>query len=313
MNQNKEQIDEYCYVEILDTIGLNRAKDSLKLYKFYENFVKNEVFFCEKNKNFPGEFSNLLKYEYFKNADQAMYVKGLFSLERIMAYLFIFDYSLISSFDEVFTYAYELFHIHSNKYVNKTERSLFYFLGNKYDNPFESENLDKIYALDSNYNYYLGKISQIYESTNESKKFLKYISSKFNFNIKETFIDILGNIGQNEMIYNKLQYDINDRIESKESEEVPKVNNNYFINIFSKCCNRAENRYDEYYNFTESEESNYDNNEIINIQEEANLQSNKIEVDTEEKANENFTDENKELLAKPKKSQQGDNTKCIIM
>ena len=313
LNQNKHQIDEYCYVEILDTIGLNRVVESIKLHKFYENFLKNEVIFCKKNINFPDEFSTLLKYEYFKNADQAIFIKGLFSLERIMAYLFVFDYSLTSSFDEVFTYANELFNIHSNKFADKSERSLFYFLGNMYDNPIELDNIDEIYSIDPNYKYYLSKISQIYENTSEGCKFLKYISSKFNFNINETFIDILGNIGQNELLYNKLQYDNNDKIESKESNSV-KNENNILYKIFYKCCRRNENRYDEYYNFTETEESNYDNNEIIIIQQEANINPDKQTIDTDEIANEISTSETKEVSNTSKNSNmQVKNEKCIIM
>lgn len=241
---------------------------------------------------------NNFKYEYYPEDEyeNAFSTKGLFGLEKIMAYVFIFDYNDKDSFDEVLFYAHEISQIELNKGVEI--KTLKFFIGNKFDYPiyYENdalnvfENVVEVMNKDSYYTKYLNRIQGILDKTEDAEQYFFLTSAKFNFNISFVFSHIFKKINQLDSLWMKVAYDEEKRKVS-ETDELLKISEQkkgFLQRLFNCCSSRKEDLTldeeglkKEFANGKkkkrkrkvneDSDDDEYDKNEKINFDEEVSV------------------------------------------
>ena len=283
-NAKFDQLDEYVYVEIIDTMSIKRAMNLHLFNNLYSTTIKVDREITKSNNKIPLSIKKKFKFEYYDDDkyQDMLSVSGLFGLEKIMAYVFVFDYNNEESFDEVFNYAKDL--IYTENSQNNDKKTLKFFVGNKFDYPIYSEadnltkldNANKVYSDDSKYKMYLEKIMKIYDNKEEiAKEYFLLTSAKYNFNVKIMFNNIFNKINQAEYLWMKRGYDSEKSIKSDNEPDGRDRNKNESGGIFSKlfsCCgSRAKdeensNKMQPKHNLIlNTDSSNYDKIEIIDF------------------------------------------------
>lgn len=131
---------------------------------FFDDFLKKDNIICSKHKHYYNHVKLPIKYEY-NNSIQEVNQRGLFSISKIMAYVFVFDYNNIQSFDNILNYAADIKQNlypncnylnlnntdYNNNLTNKNDnKCLFFFIANKFDHSFIANNIDKINNKENN-------------------------------------------------------------------------------------------------------------------------------------------------------------------
>jgi len=98
-NPDMGELDEYAYVELLDTIGVDRGKKIDYIKEFYNNTIINERDINQTSTKINERLKKLIKYDYSATDKEDMLSdRGLFSHDKVMAFICVFDYNDPSSF-----------------------------------------------------------------------------------------------------------------------------------------------------------------------------------------------------------------------
>jgi hypothetical protein len=265
----------------------------------FNSVIKTEREFSRGNNKIPPNVKNNFKYEYYPEDEyeNTFSTKGLFGLEKIMAYVFVFDYNDKDSFEEVLFYSHEITQIEINKGVET--KTLKFFIGNKFDFPiyYENDNLNlfenvlEVMNKDSFYIKYLNRIQATFEKTEDASQYFFLASAKYNFNISFIFSHIFKKINQIDSLWIKVAYDEEKRKESETDEllKIQQQKKGFLQRLFNCCASRKDdatledeilkNEFangkkkkrkrkvkDEY-----SDDEEYDKNEKINFDEEVSV------------------------------------------
>lgn len=172
-----------------------------------------------------------------------------------MAYVFVFEYKNISSFNNVLLLAKEIYLNENNLQTTKT---LKFFIANKYDFPVKEETMDNndIKGIDIYYNndfFYkscLEKLAPLYENSEKTaKEYFLFASAKYNFNVSLFFSNIFKKINQVDALWIKKAYDDKSSVKSDDETEFGKKNSNsgFFsklLDMFS-CCGKRKEKNDD--------------------------------------------------------------------
>ena len=272
-NPHPEEIDEYIYVETIDTMGIDIARNLNGYYDFFNQYLLNENQVSTINPKFPKEIK--IKNEFISEKQD---YKGLFGINRIMCYCYVFDLNE-KSFNEVVSVASMIHNAESNRVFEEKNKSVKVFVCNKFDEGIEGEK----YFNDSKFDEILNKLKKFYLTEEELKENFFVTSAKFNLNIENLFVSILRKINQRDFLWKNVDYEstkenITDqtikeeaRLSSDEDEEEDKKPQK--IGFFEKlfCCfpQKKEKKTTKILNgggFNEDEfDSNYDKNEYYEI------------------------------------------------
>ena len=203
-----DEVNEFVYVEMLDTMALSRS-DVKEYTEFFATGIKNETLISRTNLKL-GKVSENIKYEYFfdkkpklqkdkgkHNNDakeeekpiQTLSRKRLFCTAPIMAYIFVFDYNDRKSLESVDYLALEIKALEGNKNVPIDYKTVIVFFGNKYPYLIEGDLIGyDIYKHDENAQYILSTLKKHFSSNEEeTKKHLIFTDAKSNINVDKAF------------------------------------------------------------------------------------------------------------------------------
>lgn len=231
-------------MDILDTMGLNIAKDFKGYSEFFLNFFPYEKEISKLNQKFPNEIN--IKNEFYNSKFDKNITKGLFSINKIMCYCFVFDINSYESFHEVYILASILFNIENGKIENDNQKTIKIFIGNKFDQGINDEELkDKYYhsnefikrnCIESkNIQEIFNKLIILYKSENNVLDNLYFTSAKFNFNIENVFSSILKKINQKDKLWKNIDYDLDKKNNSDDENIIQKDKKSSFYQKVL-CC-----------------------------------------------------------------------------
>lgn len=261
-----DEKDDFMYIELMDTIALDRASSLQHFDIIYETLLKQDRSITRCSTKIPKNklVKESFKYEYYEDSE---YNKvsgnlGLFGLDNIMAYIFVFDVYDNDSFENVFTFAKSLQAMENSK--DAKDKSLKYFIGNKYDFPIVDEtvqiNMSKDHLFqeckdnqENLYDEFSKRIKSEFlggkHNDNEIKieDCLFFCSAKYGTNVFSIFNKIYDNILQKENLYKKHRYedsikkvDSDDDNGNKIKKTVKKSDSGFF-----SCCSCRERNEDE--------------------------------------------------------------------
>lgn len=268
---NMDEKDDFMYIELMDSIALDRALTTQYYDIIYETLLKQDRSISRCSTRIPKNklVKESFKYEYYDDCDynKVSGQLGLFGLDEIMAYIFVFDVYDSDSFDSVLSFAKSLQAIENSKEDSKKDskedskdkkkRSLKYFIGNKYDFPIVEESIqinmgkDYIFVEDENnqenlYREYSSKLkSEFFGKHNvDIQDYLFFCSAKYGTNISSIFNKIYDQLLQNENLYKKDRYEdslkeVNSDDESKEKKGKKKEASG---GGFFSCCGCRDER-----------------------------------------------------------------------
>lgn len=234
-NASTSEVEEFAYIEILDCLGLNLAKKSTEFKQFFDTFLLNSKIVSNANSAMPKGIS--IKHEYFSEMETALSKRGLFSLEKIMSFVFVFDYNSDETFIDVVDYGSKLSRSQSNKMKKESQPHLFFFC-NKYDDlVFDDE--PELIKNDEKYLYYIEKLKRIYKTEEEASKYLFYVSAKYNSFVSLAFSSVINSINKDCDLWNTVQYESNHKLLTNVDINVIKVTQDAsegFFERISSCC-----------------------------------------------------------------------------
>lgn len=233
---------------MLDTMGLDIAKDLKGYSEFFYNFLPVDREVTMINSKLPPEI--VIKNEYFSSKTDKVSTKGLFSVSKVMCYCFVFDVNDLETFNEVFYIASLISNTEQAKIDEDELKPVKIFIGNKFDEGEmdSGNNLDNYYHSQKFINEYVNeneesllevynKLVVLFKSDKEALENLFLTSAKFNFNIENLFISILRKINQRDKLWKNIDYDesIKNRRDSEEevfSQKEKKTS--FYEKVF--CC-----------------------------------------------------------------------------
>lgn len=280
-NPSSDDLNEFIYLEFLDTMAYDRSKTITDYYNFFSLVSKNELLIssanpklCKLVENFKYEFFHLKKVKEIKDQEvqpQAQDIKNkkleisrrrLFAALNIMAYIFVFDYNEAKSLEDMSSLCRS---IRDNE-VTKSEQgarrgskkkrstefdTIKIFIGNKYPHMLEDtmEEIGEknklvfpIYERDEKARAILNMLKQHFEGDESvAKKHIFFVNTKFNIGVDYAFKETFEKILQKEVLWKVLDYASED--EQKSDDEEEEIRDNYLNKIF--CCterNKSDNK-----------------------------------------------------------------------
>lgn len=280
-NPSSDDLNEFIYLEFLDTMAYDRSKTITDYYNFFSLVSKNELLIssanpklCKVVENFKYEFFHLKKVKEIKDQEaqpQAQDIKNkkleisrrrLFAALNIMAYIFVFDYNEAKSLEDMSSLCRS---IRDNE-VTKSEQgarrgskkkrstefdTIKIFIGNKYPHMLEDtmEEIGEknklvfpIYERDEKARAILNMLKQHFEGDESvAKKHIFFVNTKFNIGVDYAFKETFEKILQKEVLWKVLDYASEDEQKSEDEEE--EIRDNYLNKIF--CCterNKSDNK-----------------------------------------------------------------------
>ena len=112
----------------MDTIALNVGRTLAHYQEFFEETLIQERELHSGNGKFPEILKKKFKYDYFTDAENK---RGLFSNDRVMGYVFVFDFNNEKSFLEVLLLSQRILKTEISK--KEENISIKAFIGNKRD------------------------------------------------------------------------------------------------------------------------------------------------------------------------------------
>ncbi len=102
-------MDEFAYVEFIDTVAYDKFKHIKDWSELFEKVLLDEKDITRTNYKINETIRKNIKYEYFKNDNDINPSElpryGLFSHDRVMCLVFVFDYNDENSFRDVLSLA----------------------------------------------------------------------------------------------------------------------------------------------------------------------------------------------------------------
>jgi hypothetical protein len=273
-NPASDDLNEFAYLEFVDTMAYDRSKTITDYYNFFSFVSKNELLISSTNPKL-GKVVENLKYEFFhfkkfpkkeKQDEEALDVKNkkleisrrrLFAALNIMAYIFVFDYNDAKSLEEMSSLCRS---IRDNE-VTKTEQAgrrgskvkrstefdtIKIFIGNKYPLILEDtmEELGEnnklvypIYERDEKARAILQMLKQHFEGDESiAKQHIFFVNTKYNIGVDYAFRETFEKVLQKEALWKVLDFASDE--ENSEEEEVEENTNNYLKKIF--CCTERD-------------------------------------------------------------------------
>ncbi len=111
----------------MDTMALNTGRTLAGFQEFYEETLIQERELTKANNKFPEQLKSKLKNDYYSGNEVQ---RGLFSNDRVMGYVFVFDFNNDKSFQDVLFFAQRIYKTEQSK---KEDISIKAFIGNKRD------------------------------------------------------------------------------------------------------------------------------------------------------------------------------------
>lgn len=297
-------------------MGIDIAKELKGYYNFYYNFLPHEREITSLNPRLPPEIN--IKHEFIKqnnnnkniktttnmnnndikevrNIRDKQNTKGLFTINKILCYCFVFDVNDLNTFNEIYSLAMNIIQFENSKVDSEESKTIKIFIGNKFDEGIsnysnKNENSDSHYHSFSFLNSYFNKrnesLSDVYNKLISLFKLkheddldnLFLSSAKFNFNIENIFNNALKKINQRDRLWKNidfdesLEYNSDDEVVSSK-ERKPTLYNKIFCCFPDKSLknkNILENKGKKEIikgvgneNSIEDNDSKYDRNEII--------------------------------------------------
>jgi hypothetical protein len=326
-NPNPEDLNDFCYVELIDTIGYDTG---VKLQEYYEFF--NVSLPVTRDMSKMKSIADKIRYQYRSNGDISN--PG----DCIMAYMFVFDYNDKKSLKDILVLAKEIKFQEKIRLNNQTHsvqinqksksplETIKIFVANKCPFLVESDapiqNKDKeiiypIYKFDDTAEFYLNEILTIFDNhKEEAMENLFFVNARYNIGIDRVFAYMAKEVMQKEDLWKIPKYEENKNGKKDSNNLMDDVNQvSCFEMIFLCRCSKKNSdessANEKDLNVTQSEENNVP---ILNETEDSNETARPDHVDNntnKEQKNDqvnNDVEQDKKGVEEEKKS-----GGCIIM
>jgi hypothetical protein len=221
---------------MIDTMAYDRGKNVVGFSEFFKSHLANEREISKFNPNtkIPIQVLNAIKHDYGANG------KGLFSNDKVMAFIFVFEYGNDKSFFDMIELFQIIISFESNKGTAEEYKIVKCFLCNKY--PFLSaehkpgvryeEIVQEFINSDIKTREYVNKVQSMIESNrqmefeanknnnsqkngerklvinkNEAKENFFFSSAKHNIGVKNCLNSVFNKINQKEKIWKRVDFD----------------------------------------------------------------------------------------------------------
>ncbi len=258
-------------------MAYDRSKNLKDFYEFFTFHITKERDISKFNMTtkIPETILKSIKHEY---ACKSTGAKGLFSNDKIMAYLFVFEYDDLSSLDDVLELYYNISSDESIKTADEKFKTVKIFICNKYpciideveDNLPYHELVKSYIDRDSKTAEIVNKI-QIRVHPYDAKHLTFFTSCKYNLGVKNLFNCVFNEIKHKEALWQKITYE--EKPEKKEGEEEKKEEDGSTGFFCCKRSKRIEEKLEESMvknqsfqdkmRFKDEEDKNYDVNQTI--------------------------------------------------
>ena len=152
-------------MEIIDTIAHNTGKVLEGYQEFFEETLIQERDLNKSNSKFPEILKKKIKYDYHTTGNENQ--RGLFSNDKVMGYVFVFDFHNEKSFTDLIYIASK---IHKTEQSKKEDFTIKAFIGNKRDDILINEfGKKKVYEDD-----------MVLENASKEKEYFNQLKTAFN-------------------------------------------------------------------------------------------------------------------------------------
>lgn len=282
-NPNPEDLNDFCYIELIDTIGYDTG---VKLQEYYEFF--NVSLPVTRDISKMKSVADKIKYQYKSNGEICN--PG----DCIMAYMFVFDYNDKKSLKDLLVLAKDIKFQEKIRLTNQTQsieknhesksplETIKIFVANKCpflvedDTPIQNEDKEIIYPIykfDETAEYYLNEVLPIFDNhKEEAMENLFFVNARYNIGIEKAFGYMAKEVMQKEDLWKIPKYEENKNDKKNSNNLIDDVNQvSCFEMIFLCRCSKKNSddpmANENDINVTESEENHVP---ILNESEESN-------------------------------------------
>jgi hypothetical protein len=304
-------------------MACDKFKDVKGFAEFFKTNIYQEKVISSLNKKLNAPVRESIRYEFYESSDSIeeeddgkkepienkLPERGLYSANKIMAYVFVFDYNDEITFSQVLDIATSLTENELNHHrgerkdrseLTKEDFSIKIFIGNKYPHLLDNEmsiNLKNkviypVYEIDLRAKEILKEImrKKIFLSEEEAKENIFFCNAKYNIGVQNAFSKVYNQIHQNDDLYRAIAYDKREEYDSDEDNELL-VNPTFFERVM--CCGgrKKSKKEDKVFNKDNKDNKdidNKDNNKLEHVKDEdseAYTEVYKFHSDEEEDAN----------------------------
>jgi hypothetical protein len=229
-------------------MAFDRSKNLKDFSEFFTVHLVSERDISRTNVNskIPDSIINCIKHEYVSGNTST---KGLFSNDKIMAYIFVYDYSDDRSLDEMLDLCYSINTDESIKNTEESFKTIKVFICNKYPlviDEYANHSLNKdivsqLINRDQKTREMVNKITRrimkefykgVITKPEDAYNLLFFTSTKQNIGVKRTFRAIFNLIKQKDELWKKITFE--EKKEEKKDEDEEENNDDGGFGLF--CC-----------------------------------------------------------------------------
>lgn len=231
-------------------MAYDRSKNLKDFCEFFTVHLVNERDISKSNPNskIPDSILKNIKHEYISSKDGNS-IKGLFSNDKIMAYIFVFDYSDDRSLDEMLELYYAISTDESLKVQSENLKTIKCFVCNKY--PIMIEDVPDDIAYSEVIKGYADKDKRTGEIISRIQRklidrqldknkidYLYFTSTKNNLGVNNCFNSIFNKIKHKDDIYTKILCEEENNNEEEEEEDEQNKSEEIQTGFF--CCKKTK-------------------------------------------------------------------------